>query len=166
MKIMENFAAIDFETANNERTSVCSVGVVIVRDGKIVDTFYSLIQPEPNYYNYWCTQVHGITRHDTESAPIFPEVWKQIEPLIDGLPLVAHNKAFDESCLKAVFRCYQMDYPDYEFYDTLSASRKVFYYLCNHQLHTVAAECGYQLNNHHHALADAEACAWIARKIL
>lgn len=166
MKIMENFAAIDFETANNERTSVCSVGVVIVRDGEIVDSFYSLIQPEPNYYNYWCTQVHGITRHDTESAPVFPEVWKQIEPLIDGLPLVAHNKAFDESCLKAVFRCYQMDYPDYEFYDTLSASRKVFYYLCNHQLHTVAAECGYQLNNHHHALADAEACAWIAREIL
>ena len=166
MKIMENFAAIDFETANNERTSVCSVGVVIVRNGEIVDSFYSLIQPEPNYYNYWCTQVHGITRHDTESAPVFPEVWKQIEPLIDGLPLVAHNKAFDESCLKAVFRCYQMDYPDYEFYDTLSASRKVFYYLCNHQLHTVAAECGYQLNNHHHALADAEACAWIAREIL
>ena len=30
---MDNFAAIDFETANNERTSVCSVGVVIVRDG-------------------------------------------------------------------------------------------------------------------------------------
>ena len=45
---MRDFAAIDFETANNERTSVCSVGVVIVRDGKIVDTFYSLIQPEPN----------------------------------------------------------------------------------------------------------------------
>ena len=46
---MKDFAAIDFETANNERTSVCSVGVVIVRDGEIVDTFYSLIQPEPNY---------------------------------------------------------------------------------------------------------------------
>ena len=54
---MRDFAAIDFETANNERTSVCSVGVVIVRDGEIVDTFYSLIQPEPNYYNYWCSQV-------------------------------------------------------------------------------------------------------------
>ena len=36
---MRDFAAIDFETANNERTSVCSVGVVIVRDGEIVDTF-------------------------------------------------------------------------------------------------------------------------------
>lgn len=70
---MRNFAAIDFETANNERTSVCSVGVVIVRDGEIVDSFYSLIQPEPNYYNYWCTQVHGLTRQDTEDAPVLPE---------------------------------------------------------------------------------------------
>ena len=163
---MENFAAIDFETANNERTSVCSVGVVIVRDGEIVDSFYSLIQPEPNYFNYWCTQVHGITRHDTESAPIFPEVWKQIEPLIDGLPLVAHNKAFDESCLKAVFRCYQMDYPDYEFYCTCQAARRAFPYAENHQLHTISMLCGYRLENHHHALADAEACAWIAREIL
>ena len=55
---MRDFAAIDFETANNERTSVCSVGVVIVRDGEIVDTFYSLIQPEPNYYNYGCVVVY------------------------------------------------------------------------------------------------------------
>ena len=36
---MKDFAAIDFETANNERSSVCSVGVVIVRDGEIVDSF-------------------------------------------------------------------------------------------------------------------------------
>lgn len=164
---MRDFAAIDFETANNERTSVCSVGVVIVRDGEIVDSFYSLIQPEPNYYNYWCSQVHGLCREDTDDAPVFPEVWAQIEPLIDGLPLVAHNKAFDESCLKAVFRCYQMDYPDYEFHCTCQAARRFFgHNLPNHQLHTVAARCGYHLENHHNALADAEACAWIAREIL
>ena len=85
---MRDFAAIDFETANNERTSVCSVGVVIVRDSEIVDTFYSLIQPEPNYYNYWCTQVHGLTRRDTEEAPVFPVVWKQIEPLIETIRIM------------------------------------------------------------------------------
>ena len=163
---MKDFAAIDFETANNERTSVCSVGVVIVRDGEIVDSFYSLIQPEPNYYNYWCSQVHGLTCEDTEDAPVFPKVWKLIEPLIEGLPLVAHNKAFDESCLKAVFRCYQMDYPDYEFHCTCAASRKAFPQADNHQLHTISKLCGYELKNHHHALADAEACAWIAREIL
>ena len=163
---MENFAALDFETANNNRSSVCSVGIVIVKDGEIVNSFYSLINPEPDYYNYWCSQVHGLTQEDTENAPVFPEVWKQIEPLIEGLPLVAHNKGFDESCLKAVFRVYQMDYPDYEFHCTYAAARRQFPDLPNHQLHTVAAVCGYHLENHHHALADAEACAWIARKIL
>jgi len=163
---MRNFAAIDFETANRERSSVCSVGVVIVRDGEIVDTFYSLIQPEPNYYNYWCTRVHGLCRADTDDAPLFPDVWAQIEPLIEGLPLVAHNRPFDEGCLRAVFRTYQMDYPEYEFLDTLAASRRLQRDLPNHQLQTVAAACGFQMQNHHHALADAEACAWIARELL
>ena len=163
---MRDFAAIDFETANHERSSVCSVGIVIVCDAVIVDTFYSLIQPEPNYYNYWCSQVHGLCCADTDSAPVFPFVWAQIEPLIEGLPLVAHNSRFDESCLRAAFRTYQMDYPDYEFYDTLAATRRSMPELENHQLHTVAAACGYNLRHHHHALADAEACAWIAREIL
>ena len=163
---MKDFAATDFETANNERSSVCSVGIVIVKNGKIEDSFYSLIQPEPNFYNYWCSQIHGICWEDTEDAPIFPDVWAKVSPLIEGLPLVAHNKPFDEGCLKAVFRCYQMDYPDYEFLDTLCASRQVFPDLENHQLQTVAEACGYNLENHHHALADAEACAWIAREIL
>ena len=164
---MKDFAAIDFETANFERSSVCSVGIIIVRNNEIVDSFYSLIQPEPNYYNYWCTEVHGLCRQDTEDAPVFPVVWKQIEPLIDGLPLVAHNSPFDESCLKAAFQVYQMDYPDYQFYCTCRASRQHFgNQLPNHQLHTVAAACGYDLVNHHNALADAEACAWIARELL
>ena len=163
---MRDFAAIDFETANYDRSSVCSVGVVIVRGGEIVDKFYSLIQPEPNYYNYWCTQVHGLCRTDTDYAPVFPDVWAQIEPLIEGLPLVAHNRPFDEGCLRAVFRTYQMDYPEYEFLDTLAASRRLQPGLENHQLQTVAAACGFCMENHHHALADAEACAWIARKIL
>jgi DNA polymerase-3 subunit epsilon len=34
---MTDFAAIDFETANGHRTSICSVGVVIVRNGAITD---------------------------------------------------------------------------------------------------------------------------------
>ena len=163
---MRDFAAIDFETANNERTSVCSVGVVIVRDCEIVDTFYSLIKPEPNYYNYWCRQVHGLCRDDTDGAPAFPEVWALIEPLIEGLPLVAHNKAFDESCLRAVMQCYQMDYPEYEFHCTRWGAYHAMPGLPDYSLETVAEACGYQLKNHHHALADAEAAAHIALEIL
>jgi len=163
---MNDFAAIDFETANDSRSSVCSVGVVIVRNGEIVDKYYSLIYPEPDYFTYFTTQVHGLTMQDVQDAPIFPEVWREIEPLIEGLPLVAHNSPFDEGCLKAAFKTYQMDYPDYEFHDTLKAARKQMRYLPNHRLHTVSAHCGYDLTNHHHALADAEACAIIALHLL
>ena len=164
---MKDFAAIDFETANEQRSSVCSVGVVIVRDGTVVDSFYSLIRPEPEYYQWFCRQVHGLGPEDTEDAPVFPQVWAQIAPKIEGLPLVAHNSRFDEVCLKEVFRVYRMDYPDSVFHDTLAASRSHYGpALPNHQLHTVAAACGYDLTRHHHALADAEACAHIALKLL
>ena len=146
--MIESFAAIDFETANENLSSVCSVGIVVVRNGVITDEYYSLIQPEPNYYNYHNSCVH------------------EVEALIAGLPLIAHNKQFDESCLKAAFRTYQMDYPDYEFYCTLSASRRSFgKTLPNHQLHTVSAHCGFILENHHNALCDARACAAIAIKV-
>ena len=164
---MKNFAAIDFETANECLSSVCSVGVVVVREGEIVERFYSLIRPIPEYYRYFCSKVHGLCNNDTGNAPLFPEVWRQIEPLIEGLPLVAHNAMFDEGCLREVHRAYEMDYPEYEFHDTLQASRRTFgNTLPNHQLHTTALACGYDLTAHHHALADAEAAAAIALKIL
>ena len=162
---MKDFAAIDFETANGRRSSVCSVGIVIVRGGEIVDRFYSLIRPRPNYYTEWTTEIHGLTRIDTDEADHFPEVWARIRERLEGLPLIAHNARFDEGCLKAVFAEYGMEYPDYKFYCTLVASRRCLR-LPNHQLHTVSAACGFNLDNHHHALADAEACAAIALKIL
>jgi DNA polymerase-3 subunit epsilon len=164
---MLNFAAIDFETANKHYTSACSVGIVIVRNGIITDKIYSLIRPEPEWYAYWHTKIHGITAKDTKNEKVFPFVWQEIAPKIAGLPLAAHNALFDEGCLKALFRMYQMDYPDYEFFCTCKASRKAFAgLLSNHKLPTVALHCGYDLTNHHHALADAEACAMIAMKIM
>lgn len=163
---MTNFAAIDFETANGHPSSVCSVGVVVVRGGAVADTFYSLIQPEPNYYAWFCQQVHGLGHEDTDQAEVFPSVWRRIEPLIEGLPLVAHNASFDERCLRAVMQVYRMDWPDYVFLDTLRASRRRLPDLPNHQLHTVSQACGYCLKRHHHALADAEACAAIALMLL
>ena len=155
--MLTDFAAIDFETANECLSSVCSVGVVVVRGGEVVDSYYSLIHPEPEYYQWFCRRVHGLSEKDTEDAPSFPSVWERIAPKIEGLPLVAHNARFDEGCLKAVFKVYQMDYPDYAFHGSM---------LPNHQLQTVAAACGYELTRHHHALADAEACAQIALRLL
>lgn len=163
---MKDFAAIDFETANGQRSSVCSVGIVVVRGGLIDEKLYSLIRPRPNFYSYWTTRIHGMTHSDTDDALDFPEVWARLAPAITGLPLVAHNSPFDEGCLKAVHTLYDMPYPGYTFHCTCRASRRAHPFLPNHQLHTVAMQCGFDLKDHHHALADAEACAAIALKIL
>jgi DNA polymerase-3 subunit epsilon len=164
---MNDFAAIDFETANEQRSSVCSVGLVIVRNGQVTETVYRLIRPTPEYYAWFCTAVHGLTYRDTAKAADFSVVWAEIAPKIIGLPLVAHNSSFDEGCLREAHKACNMEYPGYKFYCTCRASRKLFgKTLPNHKLSTVAKHCGYDLRAHHHALADAEACAWIARKII
>lgn len=162
---MKDFAAIDFETANGHRTSVCSVGVVVVCGGEIVERLYRLIRPQPDFYSSWNTRIHGLSSRDTEEAPDFETVWNEIVPRINGLPLVAHNSPFDEGCLRAVHNFYGMPYPEYRFFCTVSGSRRAFPGLVNHKLGTVAAHVGFELRNHHHALADAEACACIALRI-
>lgn len=164
---MQDFAAIDFETANGYRSSICSVGIIVVRNGRIEQKLYRLIRPAPNYYNAINVSIHGLTREDTDAADTFPEVWAELEQYIEGLPLVAHNSRFDEGCLKAAFQRYEMRYPNYHFHCTYMASRRYFgNRLPNHKLPTVAKACGFDLSQHHHALADAEACAGIALKIL
>lgn len=164
---MKDFAAIDFETANRCPSSVCSVGVIVVRNGAEAGRYYSLIRPEPDYYSRFNTRVHGLTRADTAGARPFPDVWADVGPLVEGLPLVAHNSTFDEACLKAAFGAYGMRYPGYTFLCTCRAARRAFgRRLPDHRLPTVAAACGYDLTMHHNALADAEACAAIALRIL
>jgi DNA polymerase-3 subunit epsilon len=162
---MLDFAAIDFETANRNMSSVCSVGVVIVRNGVVTEKIYRLIRPLPNYYSYWNYQIHRLNRCDTDAADDFPEVWAEIAPKIDGLTLVAHSSSFDENCLKSAFSAYDLPYPDYDFFCTCMASKKKWVELPNHKLPTVAAFCGFDLINHHNALADAEAAAVICTQL-
>ena len=164
---LHDFAAIDFEAANAELTSACSVGIVIVRDDEIADEFYSLMQPVPNYYDFWTTKVHGIRKKDTENAPLFPEVWSRVEKKLRGLPLVAHGSSFDERVLKALHKHYRIRYPDFKFYCTHLGSQKLLPDVESHKVQTLAKHFGYdhEQTKHHNALSDAEACATIAMHI-
>ncbi|MCM1028716.1 MAG: 3'-5' exonuclease [Pseudoflavonifractor sp.] len=166
---MDNFVAIDVETANQYPTSVCSIGAVKVVDGVIADTYYELVKPAPNYYiRRFTEEIHGISRKDTDGARSFPEVWETLERFIGTLPLVAHNKAFDERCIRACFSHHGMAYPEYPFYCTLIKARATIpRRLCgSFTLPSLAAFLGISFDNHHNALADAEACARIAQTIL
>jgi DNA polymerase-3 subunit epsilon len=82
---MTDFAATNFETANQNRFSICAVGIIIVRNNQIIDTYYSLIRPIPNYYLDWFTdEVYGISYTDTIEERTFPEVWAEIKKSIGG----------------------------------------------------------------------------------
>ena len=98
---MERFAAIDFETANGKRSSICSIGIAILEDDWVVDSIYTLVRPTPNFYTRWTTAIHGLSVEDTNDALCFEEAWESIAPKLKDLPLVAHNSPFDEGCLKA-----------------------------------------------------------------
>lgn len=166
---MDNFVAIDVETANNHPESICAIGAVKVKDGSIVDSYYELVKPEPEYYfRYFTESIHGIGYRDTEDARTFDSVWRTLHPWLEGLPLVAHNKAFDEKCIRAAHRIYQMDYPDYPFYCTLIKARTTIpRQLCgSYSLPCLCDFMGIPFDNHHNALADAEGCAKIAMALL
>lgn len=166
---MENFVAIDVETANNHPESICAIGAVKVVDGIITERFYELVKPEPEFYfRYFTEQIHGISREMTENCPTFDVVWRRLAPMIGRLPLVAHNKAFDEKCIRAAHRAYRMDYPDYPFFCTVQAARRsIPRAMCpSFSLPVLCEFLGIPFSNHHNALADAEGAAKIAMAII
>ena len=77
---MTKIVAIDFETANNQMSSVCSVGIAVMEDGVVIDHYYSLIKPEENvsYFPPYNIRVHGITAKDVEDAPTFSEIYREL----------------------------------------------------------------------------------------
>jgi len=162
---MNSFVALDFETANQYRSSVCSIGLVFVENGVVVDKYYELIKPIPNFYSYWNTKIHGLVAEDTQSAAEFPELWQDLSKRLKNLPLVAHNSVFDEGCLKAVLETYQLPLHQNPFFCTYRKSKALFPHLPNHRLPTVSKYLGFDLETHHNALADAEACAHIAMRV-
>jgi len=145
------FTAIDFETAQHARTSICQVGLVRVEAGVIVRELSLLVQPPDNYYRRDFIGIHGITPQDTAKAPTFVGVWPQVEPFIAGQQVVAHDGfRFDFDVLRETLRFYGLPVPAFEKVCTLRIYRKKLAVLC--------AEHRIPLD-HHDALSDARACA-------
>lgn len=150
--MISKFTAIDFETAQGYRNTICAVGLVRVENGKIVQTLELLVQPPDNYYWDWFSNdIHGITAEDTKDSPTFDKVWPQIEPFITNQTVVAHNGfGFDFQCLQKTLEYYGLQTPEYEKHCTYRIFRDNLASLCRN----------YNIPlNHHEALSDARACA-------
>ena len=153
-----NFVTIDFETAKYSRESACSVGLVKFQNGKVTDSFYSLIRPPVLYIIPDFTDIHGLTVEDVKDAPVFRDLWEsQILPFIGGLPLAAHNAAFDMGVLRAVLDWYNLAIPELSYFCTCSLARRSWPGLESHALTSLARHFNISYNAHN-ALDDAETC--------
>lgn len=154
-----NFIAVDFETANFKRQSICAVGLAVVEDAKVIKTIHKLIKPSPDYYESINSSIHRITAEDTKNAPTFKELWSDLRPYFEKQNIVAHNAAFDFSALRYALDAYQIDYPELDYYCTMLLSKKALPGLINYQLPTLCKHLEINDLNHHNAESDALACA-------
>ena len=156
-KQMPTFTAIDFETAHGKRWSICQIGLVRIINGRVTNTINKLVRPPDNEYFYRNIEVHGITPQHTRNAPDFSVVWNDLLPFIQNQTVVAHNGAFDFSCLAQTLDFYQLTHPQYEKACTYKIYKKRLDLLCReHQIKL----------NHHDALSDALACAELYKRHL
>jgi DNA polymerase-3 subunit epsilon len=154
------FTAIDFETANADRGSVCAVGLIRVDNGDVVGRVSQLIRPEPLFFDPFNVAIHGISPADVADAPTFAEFWPSLWAGVEG-PLVAHNAAFDMSVLRRSLDRAGTPYPETDYFCTRVISKLVWPQHPTHALDYVARTMGIRFR-HHDALEDARACALIA----
>ena len=157
-----DFTAIDFETANSSPASACSVGLVRVRDGKVVAQTGWLIRPPAGHdeFNEWNTRIHGLYAHDVVNAATWVQQIGRLCAFAGSDVLVAHNAGFDMNVLRRACEATGIEAPPYRSLCSLAVARKT-YELDSYRLPKAAAAAGFGDFPHHDALADARACAQI-----
>jgi DNA polymerase III epsilon subunit-like protein len=161
------FAAIDVETANAQRASICAVGIAVVEDGEVAERHHWLVRPPDGYgdFSSFNTRIHGIRAADVVDAPAFASLIPQISDLLSGLPVVAHNASFDIGAIRLACLASEAPMPTFHFTCTMALARAMLQ-LPSYSLPFCAEALGIEMGQHHDPLADAEASARIALALL
>ncbi|TWF54356.1 3'-5' exonuclease [Neorhizobium alkalisoli] len=150
--------AIDFETANEQRGSACSVGLAWIEDGRVVRVEERLIRPKDMRFSSFNIAVHGITPDDVENAGEFPEVMDEFADDFVGATMIAHNAAFDFSVWRATLDQYRQSYPELSYLCSVKMAKHAWPQLGSHKLNVLAGHLGLSFR-HHNAAEDAAICA-------
>lgn len=159
------FVAFDVETPNSANSRMSSIGVTVVENGQVVDSFASLVNPECSF-DWFNVQLTGITPEMAEAAPAFDALWPKLRPYLEQGLLLAHNAPFDMSVLARCLNSYGICWRDTADYAcTVRMSKFCFPDLPSHKLNSLSDHFGITLN-HHRADSDSEACARIMLRCL
>lgn len=157
-----DFTAIDFETANSSSASACSVGLVKVRRGRVVDRASWLIRPPAGHdgFSEWNTRIHGIVESDVAGARRWREQLPDLVAFAEDDVMVAHNARFDMGVITGACAASEIETPMLRYLCSLRIARRT-YSLDSYRLPVAAMAAGFEDFAHHDALADSEACAAI-----
>jgi len=158
---MLTFNAIDVETANADRASICQIGIAHVRDGQIAEHWQTLINPE-DWFDPWNTSIHGIDESAVEESPALPEVRDELRRRLRGSILVSHT-SFDRVAFERAMQRYDLEQLRVTWLDSAKIVRRAWpekFARRGWGLKNVASELGISFQ-HHNALEDARAAAEI-----
>ena len=155
------FAAVDVETANSNRGSICSFGVAIVADGRITETHHLLTRPPGDliWFDGFNTSLHGIRAADVANEPDFATQVARLLDIIDSRPVITHNAAFDIGAIRMGCVADRIDWPNITYACSLVMARRSGLNLLSYRLPVLCAALDIAIGEHHHADADAEAAA-------
>jgi DNA polymerase III epsilon subunit family exonuclease len=168
-----NLQELDFVVVDVEATGakmppnrIIELGAYRIRQGKIVDSFLTLVNPEIPIPRF----VMALTRISNEmvkDSPLFSEVAPRWLDFVCDAVLVAHNAPFDTSFLNhEVSRVYPGHRMSNPHLCTVSLARRAVPGLNNYRLDTVAKHFSISIINRHRAGSDALATAEVFLHLL
>ena len=161
---MNRYIVFDVETPNRENSRMSAIGITVIENGSITDHFFSYVDPEQRFDSF-NSELTGIDENTVSGSPAFPELWKQIRPLMESGTLVAHNAQFDLGVLRRCLRDYNICWkPKAQAICTVLIGRRILPDI-SHRLNHMCAYYGINLH-HHQADSDSQACAEILLRYL
>lgn len=154
------FFALDVETANTQRGSICQLGIAGVRHNNTIETWTSYVDPQTDDWS--CTRIHGITGDHVLGAPLIADLLDLWDARLMDVVIYQHS-GFDKAAIAAACRTYQRDAPDWTWRDSVQVARKAWPELKGNGGHGLAS-LKRHLNlsfRHHDAGEDARAAAQV-----
>ncbi len=159
------FVAIDVETANENVSSICQIGLAVFEHGEIIKEWVTLVNPEEDF-SAMNVGIHGIKESDVKSKPKFIEIYDELYGYINECICVSHSH-FDRVSINRSIEKYSLNKPAVTWLDSARVARRTWTQLASkgYGLYNVCEIIGYKFK-HHDALEDAKACGVILHEAL
>jgi len=156
-----SYVVVDTETTGGRAyygDRITEIAAVVVRDGKIVEMFETLVNPE-RPIPYFVSQLTNITWAMVKDAPTFDRIAPDVMRVLEGNVFVAHNAMFDWRFVAAELSRTANQRLRGRRLCTVGMARKVLPQLPRRSLDHVARYYGVEITGRHRAGGDALATA-------